>query len=39
MIAEGARLIEAAKRDYLFKTGKTLANSGTGIPVAKPIGL
>ena len=30
MIAEGARLIEAAKRDYFFKTGKNLANPGTG---------
>ena len=29
MIAEGARLIEEAKRNYFFKAGKTLANPGT----------
>ena len=29
MIAEGARLIEEAKRNYFFKAEKTLANPGT----------
>ena len=29
MIAEGARLIEEAKRNYFFKAAKTLANPGT----------